>query len=123
MGLPKLFSSNAALDNYVNSVDKLAEMFPVFVGKNNTKESRSQSKEIQKILSRLVSAGYLLRRISRWSMEYGRKVLGGICNELAMFSPGSSNEFSPVPGRFVISRITPKDSSPEWNEKFAKINE
>ena len=69
-----LGSIDRMLHEYLSSMNKFAEIPPIFFGKNSPKETGSKTKDIQPILSCFISTGDFLNRVVWWTMKKGRKM-------------------------------------------------
>ena len=86
-----LGSIDRTLHEYPSSMNKFAEIPPIFFGKNSPKETGSKTKDIQPILSRFISTGDFLNRVAWWTMKKGRKMFSRFCNKLPMLNPSVVN--------------------------------
>jgi len=59
------------LHEYPSSVNKFADIPPIFLGENSAKETRPKTEDIQPILSCFISTGDFLNRVAWWMMKKG----------------------------------------------------
>jgi len=100
------------LHEYPSSMNKFAEIPPIFLGENSLKETGSKTENIQPILSCFISTGDFLNRIAWWTMKKGWKMFGRFCNELPMLNPSVVDECCPIPTILLVRTTRELITSP-----------